>query len=169
MFNLRLIFVHIGRCPRCMRLALTAALVGVAAAGTSWVTLGAREPTICLGAAAAALTVLWLAHLAAFAWRATAHVRIPDQEICGRTESIFLSRRQLLARFGMSFIGAAAASALAVALPSTAYAQVPCDNCEQYSGQQRSDCCLCKYNNCTSGCGNDNACVNQCLRTYNAC
>lgn len=159
---------YFGRCLRCMRQSLIVALLATATAVLSWWAAGTDAATLAFAVTAAGLTSLWLSHLVAFAVRATRAQAGPRESRAKLSEDA-VSRRQFGAMFARAIFGVAVLTALPAALVGPAYAAKPCDGCEQYSGQQKADCCLCKYNNCTAGCGNDNACVNKCLKTYNAC
>lgn len=107
------LFSKLGRCQFCIRTALLVALAAWACAGAAFLWL--VPLALPLAAVAAALTMLWLAHLLAFAWRAATHRE------AGTADQPNLARRD----FFPVFIRAAAFIAASSAVPALAAGQCP--------------------------------------------
>jgi hypothetical protein len=124
----------LGRCGRCMRKAFLAALVAWVFAGAGllagWAWLGAS-----LALAAAGLSALWLAHLSAFAGRAT-HSSRP-----ARPDRPLLSRRTLIGEFTRAAAFAALATAISTRAALAAGCVQPPSPCSQNSDCSCSSCC----------------------------
>jgi hypothetical protein len=61
----------LGRCPRCMKTSLNLSAIAWALFTLQYLLTGRTDVVMALGVAAIGLTMLWLAHLVAFAGRAT--------------------------------------------------------------------------------------------------
>jgi hypothetical protein len=109
--------VTLGRCPRCMRSSFAAAATAGLIAGLAAALTGPSYLAAFPGAVALGLTGLWLAHVAAFAARAT------RQAVPVRTS---LTRRHALLGFAQSFVFAVAAASLP---QSAARAAQTCQAC----------------------------------------
>lgn len=124
---------HLGRCPKCMRQSFLAAAAAWGLAATLWLVNAMGIVMLAAMAAALGATLLWLAHLAAYAVRAARATADAPLE----------SRR----RFASNLLKAAGAMAIITALPGTALADNCCD-CSKCSSQQ----VCCKTANGCCGC-----------------
>ncbi len=94
------LYAKLGRCPRCMRSSFAAAVIAwactlIAARALAWPAI-----EIALAGAAAGLTVLWFAHFAAFAHRATREAaRHPRDKVDGEAGDAVPSRRRAFTIF----------------------------------------------------------------------
>ena len=148
---------HLGRCSRCMRQScvfmlgswgLTIALMG---ASTSSLVLHLVE------AISVAATVLWLAHLVAFAARTVKGELSSEREATVRNASDDPSippRRRFLFEFAKNFLLVAAATALPA---SAALAQTKTQSCLTCCASLLSNCgsserCNTLYQNCVASC-----------------
>src|SRR5215469_6518028 len=61
----------LGRCPTCMRISFLAALLSWVLAAMAFAVTHEGLVHLAASALAAGFTLLWFAHLAAFAWRST--------------------------------------------------------------------------------------------------
>lgn len=152
----RFVSAKIGACPKCFRAALLGAVAGWLALPVAFTTLPSPWRLLVI-AWPLAFSVLWLLHIVTFAGRSLSRsARRPQPE------GARLDRRRALLAFS-----SALAVGISASLPATA--ATDCGRCEQYSGKQHDDCCLCRYNNCTDACGNDNSCINRCYKIYQSC
>ena len=124
----------LGRCALCMRAAFLSAVAGIAAAIAASLLLPSSLALLSM-ALAIGFVVLWLAHLAAYATRATRHS--PPSEAAPQH-----SRRQALAVFARAFMFVAVASAAPLLLRGAALAQSGCPATAPY---------LCGSDWCCSG------------------
>lgn len=148
----------LGGCPRCFRGSFFGAITGCAAVPIAFAAVPDPERWIVL-AWPIAFSFLWILHMVMFARRVTSRSAERNSAASAR-----LDRRRAILAFG----GALGVGVFA-SIPALAQV-VPCDQCQQYTGKAHDDCCLCKYNNCTSACNSgDNPCINSCLKTYNSC
>jgi hypothetical protein len=154
----------LGRCPKCMRTSFLAAISSLVVALA--VTLITDFPFITSFAwtTAAVLIGLWIAHLVAFALRASAAARsVPNEVVDASLKVQHRSRREIVPMF----CRALAFAALVTTLPSMigpASAQSPCQNC-----QGCWNCCTCYQQVCTSSSGCDISCVNRCNDQWKEC
>lgn len=157
----------LGGCGFCMRAAFTSA-------ASAWVVTAALafagEDMIAklAGVAALMFSVLWVAHLMAFAGRATSRARYNAN---GTASTTVHSRREMFSLFARS-VGIVAALTVLPTFALPAYAE-ECDNCDRKAS--RNDCytcCSCKNGNCVKGCATAadyNACVNRCSTELGNC
>lgn len=96
----------LGTCRRCMRISFAFAVGSVTVFWVAHTMMGRSGVITGLGVAALGFSLLWLAHLVAFAWR-SAVFRPTAPE---RVEQV--GRRQFVAKFGKAFAFAALATAL---------------------------------------------------------
>jgi len=96
----------LGTCGRCMRISFAFAVGSVAVFVMAYTMMGRSGVTTGLGVAALGFSLLWLAHLVAFAWRSS----IFQPTAPGRVEPA--ERRQFVAKFAKTLAFAAVATAL---------------------------------------------------------
>jgi len=144
----------LGRCPKCMRTAHIASLVSVVSTAILFITGVPSALLACSFILTGLLLGLWIAHLIAFAIRAS---RTPADQ---RRAAESISRRQFVTLFARSL----AFAALATSLVMPAKAQSRCQNCRGCW-----NCCTCYYEACTAGCGTDQGCDRRCYREYDLC
>ena len=139
----------LGRCPRCMRRSFAAAaLAWLVTAGLA-VGHGPSSLVMAMAIAAAAATALWLAHVLAFAARAS----LPDATRAPRDGSGTPSSRR---DFALAFARAALFAALATAISARAAfacTQLP-KSCSSNDDCECSKCCgdLAGVNVCQPSC-----------------
>jgi hypothetical protein len=97
---------RLGRCRRCMRKSFTAAAGTALATAGGW-TWGSPLVAAILASAATGLLLLWMAHVAAFAWRKSAQLRH-----AAPSDAPDLGRRAVFTAFTRIFVGTAVATAL---------------------------------------------------------
>jgi hypothetical protein len=98
----------LGRCPRCMRRSFLVALgLSLAAAALYWISGGNGVVAAAAAFACSAGLALWLAHLAAFAWRATLGERKREKH-----QAVAGDRRTAVQTFGRAFVSIALATSL---------------------------------------------------------
>jgi hypothetical protein len=153
---------NLGRCPRCMRQSF-AFMLG---------TWGLVLVTTLLTIPPLVLTVAWvivviatgllLAHLTAFAFRATRSATTPEDEVLGRNVVTGLSlqpRRHFILAFSKSFLFAASAVTLPI---GTVLAQSKLQQCLTCCATRLNECgntgkCNTLYQNCVSSCNSQGA------------
>ncbi|MHB1955018.1 MAG: hypothetical protein ACYCOU_14875 [Sulfobacillus sp.] len=96
----------LGTCRRCMRISFAFAGGSVAVFGVASTIMGRSGVSTALGVVALGFSLLWVAHLAAFAWRST----VFRQTAPDRVEPS--ERRRFFAQFSKAFAFAAVATAL---------------------------------------------------------
>ena len=135
---------YLGRCPRCMRQSLLAALAMWVFAAALGASLGANFMAWAAGGAALAATLLWASHLLAYALRSA---RAPQDD------AALASRR----RFATNLLRAAGVMAAVTALPNLARAQDRLHACLSCCDKNLSGCgnggdCNVNYQNCVNNC-----------------
>lgn len=132
------IWMHLGRCPYCMRMSFIFAITSIAIAASSSLFLPKMAVALIV-LCAIALTLLWVAHVTVYSMKALARHNKSAQ-----TEAPLISRRKL---FG-SFAQIAAVAALSSAMPQMVFASP--------GGRSRLWCCAaCVVNgSCDQDCQN---------------
>jgi hypothetical protein len=131
-----LIWARLGNCPLCINRAFQAALASwCLTAFLQWFPISGPLPTFSKGTACA-LTALWLGHLLAFAFKASASIRVGSSGAEGPQSA---SRRKVFEIFGHAFVTAA----VVASVPSFALAQ--CNEatrarCEAITSSCRANC-----------------------------
>lgn len=120
---------NLGRCPKCMRQSFLVALAAWAAAIIARVMDGSGALSIGIALGAGALSLLWVAHLLAYAARSVAPLPAGDS-----SGAETLSRRDIIPKFAR----AVGVMALVTATPASVWAQSCCDCSKCASGQ---NCC----------------------------
>jgi hypothetical protein len=155
-----LVWARLGNCPFCIGRAFQATFVSwCLTAFLQWFPISGPLLTLSNGAACA-LTALWLGHLLAFAFKASASVR-EGTSGAGRPRST--SRRNVLQVFGRAFVTAA----VAASIPGFALAQ-----CNEATRAR----CDATASNCHANCNRSahreeavHACYQECYSTYVTC
>lgn len=139
---------NLGVCRRCMHQSFVAALLAAAAAAVAWAWFGSSVAIAFLAAGALGLTLLWIAHVVAYAARTAIRPRCAAHADAVADPS----RRTFLP----AFVKTAAGVALATALPAT-LAMADCEgDCNKYFKACMGDC---------SGAG----CLQKCASYRTAC
>jgi hypothetical protein len=171
-----ILLANLGHCTECMRTSFVAAV----AAWTLFIAAYATAPSAVATLAelaAISLSALWLAHIIAFAGKATISkaASAGDDERASRMPA--LSRRELVPIFLRTLAFAAVITASPSSIPS-AFGQVqgPCDRCSRYKGSTTCwTCCSCQNSNCVTGCkkitdpDKYNTCIGDCSTTFQNC
>lgn len=155
-----LVWARLGNCPLCINRAFQAAFVSwCLTAFLQWFPISGPLLTLCQGTAYA-LTALWLCHLVAFAFKASASIR---EGSSGAEEWQSASRRTVFQAFGHAFVTAA----VAASVPSLALAQ-----CSEATRTH----CEAMASNCRANCSRSahreeaiHACHQECYSNYVAC
>jgi hypothetical protein len=153
---------NLGRCPRCIRQSFVV-MLGTWGMVLVMTLATASSPALILSKViAVGSTGLWLAHLAAFAIRATRSPTTARDEVLGRnvvTDPSPQPRRHFILAFSKSFLLAASAAALPI---GAALAQSKMQQCLTCCATRLDACgnngkCNTLYQNCVSSCNSQGA------------
>ena len=147
----RLVDANLGRCPKCMRISFLASLAAWALLVAVNLIDDQSAFTAVATISALAFTVLWIAHLVAYATRAAMGSDKPNDRSVEPTA--VLSRRQIIPIFARAL----GAVALSTALPATAFAQSRLNKCLTCCAEHLQKCggagaCHVNYENCVANC-----------------
>lgn len=136
----RYIWAHLGHCVYCMRTSFTSAVMAAIATGILWRLLSWTSPAT-RGAAlvSAALFLLWIAHLIAYASKSVARVRYTNPQratLPNRGLGVDYERRGMLRSFAITF----GTAALITAAPRSVLADNLC-TCRVCQGIDADACC----------------------------
>lgn len=154
------VWARLGNCPLCINRAFQATFVSwCLTAFLQWFPISGPLLTLSKGTGYA-LTALWLSHLLAFAFKASASVR---EGSSGAGERQSTSRRNVFPIFGRAFVTAA----VAASVPRFAFAQ-----CNEATRAR----CEAITSNCHANCNRSahreeavHACYQECYSNYVAC
>ena len=149
----------LGRCVFCMRSAfLSAVVVWLGAAAAAF--LAENMAAIIIALPAAALSMLWFAHLTAYAIQVTRHARADAEELPDP------ARRAFFPAFAKTF----ALAALATSLPGAALAMSQCQrNCYDSSSSCINDCQKCCSGSVESAMSCSQGCTSQLHTCLSSC
>lgn len=161
-----LMSAKLGRCSRCMRLSLKAALVGWAAAAVAYqIQPDGWMRTVAL-VFAVPFTVLWVGHVTAFATRTLLRERGAQEEGPRRHVPMIYDRRSGTStrRHALTILASGAVLGVLASLPVPAFAYCNSDRCS-------SGYCECRTNACQGGgcCPSNYPLLNLCdCQCYNS-
>ncbi|MDE2163348.1 MAG: DUF3624 family protein [Alphaproteobacteria bacterium] len=150
-------YVTLGRCPKCMRQSFIFMMGAWAVALVTPSVTDLPAPAIAAAALASAATVLWLAHITAFALGAAGSADKSGNTALERNISAGLvsqQRRQFISSFAKVFVLGAAATALPA---GSVFAQSHLNDCLTCCASKLKACgsdgkCNTLYQNCVSSC-----------------
>ncbi len=154
---MNMVYANLGRCRKCMRQSFIFMLGAWAAALVAASVTDSSTPVIAVAALASVATVLWLAHITAFALGAAGSANKSGNRALERNVSAGLvsqQRRQFIASFAKVFVLGAAATALPL---QSAFAQSHLSDCLTCCASKLAACgsngkCNTLYQNCVSNC-----------------
>ena len=154
---MNMVYANLGRCPKCMRQSFIFMLGAWAAALVAASVTDSPAPVIAAATLASGATVLWLAHITAFALGAAGSANNSENKALERRILAGLAsqqRRQFIASFAKVFVLGAAATALPV---GSAFAQSHLSDCLTCCASKLRACgsdgkCNTLYQNCVSSC-----------------